>query len=797
MRSKVQYIVWVVWMFSATIGLSQQARFIGIVMDAQTQEPLIGAQIIHSTNPWIGGVTNHNGEYVFACDSDSGTYWVLYMGYKTDTLKLFCNRYKKIGLHNVSVNIEGVVVSSEIERKPELAALPESSIKKADLDRHSSIKLGEALSTLDGVSFASMGSNIQLPVIHGLYGNRILILNNGFIQGFQNWGSDHAPEIDVSGADQIRVIKGSAGIKFGPEALGGAVIIESNPLKENKPLYGSLTSSYQTNGRGFGVNGSLGQGFHNWSYHVGGNMNQVGDRSAPDYLLTNTGFQEYAYQAGLHYRYKTWSIETHYSTINQNLAILRSAIGSSAASLIRNFEAPIPTYIRDFSYTIQEPNQRVNHTLSFVKMKKKLRRGDLQWRYARQWNGRKEWDVRRNAHLPVLDLELTTDEMQFEYNPKRNLRSTGSWGLQYFSQSNRNNPGTLVTPFIPNFSSSRWSAFGLEQIQLSKGKLEMGVRYDYDSRVVSGRTNRQEIFRDQFDFHNVTASVGYEMKLGKNLQVSHHLGSGWRPPNMHELYSFGQHEARTSFGLLRYQIENDRSISADRVTLFDLSNVKPENSIKYTSHWDWNTGRHRLNVTPYINLIYNYTFQRPIGVLSTARGPMPTFIVDQTDAMFIGSDLTYTYHYSPNGQLVAGGSYISSRDIRRNNYLINQPPVFIHLEWNHQFNNLPFFDMIECALKPHYTFRQFQAPRAISIRSLIDGTETLGFDDPIFDFLPPPQGYFLFNARITAVKNHWSVTLEGRNILNTSYRDYLNAMRYYADDLGVNLFFTLAYHFNN
>lgn len=49
---------------------------------------------------------------------------------------------------------------------------------------------------ISGISVIKNGSGISKPVIHGLYGNRISVLNNGIVQTGQQWGVDHAPEID-------------------------------------------------------------------------------------------------------------------------------------------------------------------------------------------------------------------------------------------------------------------------------------------------------------------------------------------------------------------------------------------------------------------------------------------------------------------------------------------------------------------------------------------------------------------------------------------------------------------------
>src|SRR3546814_6402924 len=74
------------------------------------------------------------------------------------------------------------------------------------------------------------GATIAKPVIHGLHSNRILILNNGIRQEGQQWGSEHAPEIDPFIAKRITVVKGAETIRFGPDAMGGVVIVEPSEL---------------------------------------------------------------------------------------------------------------------------------------------------------------------------------------------------------------------------------------------------------------------------------------------------------------------------------------------------------------------------------------------------------------------------------------------------------------------------------------------------------------------------------------------------------------------------------------
>jgi iron complex outermembrane receptor protein len=64
-----------------------------------------------------------------------------------------------------------------------------------------------------------------------------------------------------------------------------------------------------------------------------------------------------------------------------------------------------------------------------------------------------------------------------------------------------------------------------------------------------------------------------------------------------------------------------------------------------------------------------------------------------------------------------------------------------------------------------------------------------------------PGSYALLNVeaggKIPVRKHDLSITLSGENLLNTAYRNYMNRLRYYADDLGRNIMLRLKYNFTN
>ena len=109
---------------------------------------------------------------------------------------------------------------------------------------------------------------------------------------------------------------------------------------------------------------------------------------------------------------------------------------------------------------------------------------------------------------------------------------------------------------------------------------------------------------------------------------------------MAELYSFGSHGFKNSFGLLRYYYNEDQELRTDKVILMSESLLSSEKSLKFINEFDYNSDKNNVKITLFSNFILNYVFERPIGLYGTIRGPMPYFIFDQSDVLFVGSDIT-------------------------------------------------------------------------------------------------------------------------------------------------------------
>lgn len=82
------------------------------------------------------------------------------------------------------------------------------------MDAGKGVNLGETLKRLPGVTTLNTGATISKPVIQGLHQPDRHRQNSVVLEG-QQWGSEHAPEIDPFSADKITVVKGAAGVRYG------------------------------------------------------------------------------------------------------------------------------------------------------------------------------------------------------------------------------------------------------------------------------------------------------------------------------------------------------------------------------------------------------------------------------------------------------------------------------------------------------------------------------------------------------------------------------------------------------
>ncbi|MEO0787073.1 MAG: TonB-dependent receptor [Bacteroidota bacterium] len=636
------------------------------------------------------------------------------------------------------------------------------SISLEEIGLRGTSDLAGLLDNLNGISSLRNGSTIGKPIIHGLFGNRIAILNNGIAQSGQQWGNDHAPEIDPFVASHLSVIKGVSTLQFGGSSLGGVVLVEPGSIQDEPHLHGHLHYLYQSNGRGHALNTRLEQAgsFVNWRFI--GTVRHQGDQRTPDYFLKNTGKREYNGALQLEKKFDDqWSGNLYYSLFNTELGILRgSHIGNLTdlgAAMVR--DEPLFT-TNEFTYEIGAPRQKVSHHLLKIVARQSLaNEGSLRFTYSFQINDRREFDVRRGGrtNIPALDLVQTTHYGSADYNKQVGRYGLLRAGVQFNYVDNDNQPGTGVLPLIPNYQSWRPGAYLSYLHERAEWQFEFGGRYDYIRLGVNTITREvpREPIEYDYNFHRFSLVAGSRYQVNPELRLSANLGFTRRPPEANELHSFGLHQG----------------VSGIEEGNLDL---KAENSLKATLGVDWSPGRALfVQLLTYAQPISDFIFLEPEARFrQTVRGAFPVFVYRQTDALLTGADLMVSVEPSERLKLVTQYSYLRGQDVDNGNPLIFMPPNRLSSSLQLALSDGESFKNSKLEIRGEYTFRQDRFT-------------------PNLDFQPPPDGFFLVTTSGSTHLNigrqslHLSLRLE--NVFNVRYRDYLNRLRYFADELGRNL----------
>lgn len=141
-------------------------------------------------------------------------------------------------------------------RSPDELVQPVSVLSGDELNQQRGATLGKTLDTVPGVANSDFGPGVGRPVIRGLQGSRVQVLEDGLkTADVSGEGGDHTVAIDASRADQIEVFRGPATLLYGSGAAGGVINVKSNRFN---PEFGDAP---RVHGQlGYGYNGDERQG---------------------------------------------------------------------------------------------------------------------------------------------------------------------------------------------------------------------------------------------------------------------------------------------------------------------------------------------------------------------------------------------------------------------------------------------------------------------------------------------------------------------------------------------------------
>jgi len=747
-------------------------RLSGHVHSTATHENLSGATVLLvERNRRL--VTDPNGDFRF--DSlCAGTYRLLITHTSFDTIwrkvELQRSQHTDVDLAPLTRELKTVTVAAARQQPP--AALRRELSGRA-LEETRGLSLGEAAARLNGVTQLMTGTGISKPVVHGLHSNRLLTINNGVRQEGQQWGNEHAPEIDTFIAGNITVVKGGEELRYGSDAIGGAVVVEPRPLRNEPGSQAELHSVYFTNNRQYVVSGIFEQQLRrlpSFTWRVQGTFGRAANATTPDYRLNNTGFGEQNFSLTARWRREHFGSELYYSLFSKEVGIFTGAHIGNLADL-RNAIAqghPDPVHTGQQSYAIGRPRQEMEHHL--LKSRTWFDAGKSRFNVllALQTNNRREFDVVRNAAASgaQIDLSVSTFSQEVNWEHPRKGALSGTWGLTAIQQDNRYSGRYL----IPNYRSFSYGVYVLEKWADGPWDLQGGLRFDRkDLHTRRLQTASQVLTEYGFDFSTVAATLNTGYKLLPAWRIYAGASLSTRAPHVNELLTNGIHH-----GTGTYEI-GDISLRPERSLLLTLGQSFFSKDRKFQGE-----------ISVYRNRINNFIYQqpRPNDPVLTIRGAFPLLTYQATDALLQGMDMTLAYQPFDRFRVEGRYSMLRARNLRTGDWLILMPADRLQQELTYNLRDFRGLTATSISFQAQQVARQNRVP-----------DERNGAQD----YAPPPPAYALFhaNAGTTFRVGRYPITFSvtARNLFNQSYREYLNAFRYYTDEPGRNIIFRLRIGF--
>ena len=782
-------LVTYLFLFICTIADAQtdslcNLRLSGKVICSSSNEDLSYATIfIKELN--TGTSANERGVFTFKklC-AGRYTLRVIRIGHLTlDTLiDLTSSKSFLFNLSNDKDNdLNEITIEDHVVKKQEVESLEKVELSGLNLDKTRGMSLGESLKSITGVNAIQTGASIFKPMIHGMYGTRVLIFNNGVRLESQQWGSDHAPEIDPFIATKLSVIKGAASIRYGMGAIGGVVQVDPKDPPLNRCIQGEFNLVGASNGRsgtGSGyLEGAFDKKLSGLSWRVQGTLKQSGSYSTPTYYLTNTAMKENNYSGALSYMHKNFGIDAYYSSFNTTLGIYAGSVVGNLNDLFLLFNSPQPLVKSVFSYDIGRGYQTVHHqtlkTKGYYHFKKA---GKLTYTYAWQQNKRSEFGDDPNLNQAILNANIPDDYFQlitntsdliFEHKPLASI--SGSIGASYITQGNVYQ-GLDIRQLIPNYRTYGGGTYILEKWNKRKLTLEAGARYDYQWM----QTYKEDFttlakHSSTYSWNNMSATVGAVYRFTSSLTLNNSLGIGWRPPSAIELFALGIHQSAASFEI-------------------GDSTLKAERCYNAQSYLNFNYKRFHGEVGAYFNKINNYIYLKPLpnNPVVTIDGTYPAFKYTAANVYITGLDADFMFDlFKPNR---LGNISITSKTTWVYGYNQSIQNYLIYMPANRTNNGLSFTKDAYKKLSQLY----------LNVSTLLVAAQN--HVPPNSDYIPPPKGYWLLNAdigfSIKLKQQLIGISFAGNNLLNTSYRDYLNRFRYFSNELGRNFILKIKIPFS-
>jgi iron complex outermembrane receptor protein len=690
---------------------------------------------------------------------------------------------------------EVIEIRSKAPPPPEMRS--EAVVGGAKLEKMRGKAFSDALAEVPGVAQLRSATGVAKPIIRGQFGRRLLLLVDDVRHRAQEWGLEHAPEIDPFIADKIRVVRGAGGVRYGADAIGGVVLVDPPELRHEPGYSGEAHLIGSSNGRGGTFAGRLQavpERLPALSMQLEGSIKRLAAPETPTYALQNAGVFEWNAGATVGYHVHTSEYKLSYRHYDAKLGVCACLRVHNVDDFLSQAESGEPIGAADFKagFDIDRPYQAVAHDLVLARGRGELHKlGMLTATYSFQYDHRREYDVVRNADEagPQYNFRLATHELDaiFEHNPihlSEHWHIRGAAGVDGVVQLHSYSGLHLV----PDHSAGSAGAYATERLVGHTTELEAGARYDFLARtatienidftrlVRSGQLAMNacganiDPAKCKSRFHTFVGSLGVLQRLSDTWSVKGELSAASRAPNPDEQYLNGAAPTFPVLGFGKPDLEPETTYSSSATLALSTTAIKAEASA-------------------FANRINNYIYFGPAIAADgmpifdvTVRGTFPRFTTHAVDAVFYGADGGIEVAPIPALEFGAQASLVRAKNTDDDSYLVFIPADRLRASATYHPPNAGALRNSFASVSGMYVAEQHRY-------------------DPNADFVAPPPAYFLLGAELgteTTLANQTArIALQGANLTNARYRDYTSLGRYFADEPGWQLWLRMSVFFDS
>ena len=629
----------------------------GEVVETQSSTRLNGVRVrIQGLEKSVS--TDANGRFKFdAVPEGQQTLQVLKVGYQRFEQVVNVNAstpYLKIELETLPFQLQTIRIYGSNRSLSQFEETTDLALSEVELQRRVGMTLANALADETGISQRTMGRAVARPVIRGLGGDRLLILENGERTGDKSASSaDHAVSIDPTTAEGVEITRGPASLIYGSSALGGVINVKNNNIPQVLPKRLDMHLTFQGESVNSGLTGTTGFTFPmgDFAGNVEWNRRLASDIQTPVGVLENTDLSNVNFSGGTSL-IKPWGF-----------------IGAAGSKYRSDYGVPGSPEGHITGVNIALDKQRYEGQMEYRFNTRMLEKVKLQTAYTRYQHQELESNGTLGVEFGVLTYNFSAMAHVF------NNAIMGIWG-EYRDHATG---GFYWTPHTREFALA---GFYLNQRNFDKLTLQGAIRYD---------VRRAEPFRpgavvragtvQRRDFNGISGATSGIYHWTDRLSTGATLMKTFRAPGIEELFSDGPHLAVYS-----YEVGN--------------AELGPENGYGTELFVKYANDRFRLNLALFRNQIQNYLIPANSGQKEWGSGAAGWLwiyqytghdvVMDGTEIQ-IGGEVTSQVHFQLNMSYIHGTIQTSGRPLERipplnGKFVISYTPTPLHLHVASRFS---------------------------------------------------------------------------------------------------------------